>query len=91
MPSIDRALHAERCVPGGRKVTFDVPLVELPRGAMFEYEDAAYLVAATGYLPWSFDGYGAAKRIDRTAVVKVLTPQSTIRAFNEGFMPIVHS
>jgi hypothetical protein len=91
MPAIDRVLHAERCVPGGRKVTFDAPLVELARGAMFEYEDAVYLVADAGYLPWSFDGYGVAKDIGGTAVVKVLTPQSVVRAFEEGFMPMVHS
>lgn len=91
MSAIDRVLHAERCVPGGRKVTFEVPLIELPIGAMFEYEEAAYLVASAGYLPWSFDGYGAAVSIGRTAVVKVLTPQSVIKAFVEGFVPIVHS
>ena len=91
MPAIDRVLHAERCIPGGRKATFDAPLVELPRGSMFEHEDVAYVVAADGYLPWSFDGYGVAKDIGDTAVVKVLTPQSVVRAFDEGFMPIVHS
>jgi len=53
MPAVDRALHAERCIPGGSKVTFDAPLVELPRGALFEYEEAALPVAAAGYLPWS--------------------------------------
>lgn len=91
MPAIDRVLHTERCVPGGRKVTFEAPLVELPLGAIFEHEEVAYLVAAAGHLPWSFDGYGVAKDIGGTAVVKVLTPQSVVRAFEEGFMPIVHS
>lgn len=91
MPAIDRVLHAERCVPGGRKVTFDALLRELPRGAMFEYEEVAYLVAAAGYLPWSFDGYGAAKSIDGASVVKVLTPQSVIRAFARGFSPMLHT
>jgi hypothetical protein len=90
MPAVDRALHAERCIPGGSKVTFDAPLVELPRGVMFEHEDVAYLVGAAGYLPWSFEGYGAAKTIGPTAVVKVLTPQSVIGAFEEGFMPVFH-
>lgn len=91
MPAIDRVLHAERCVPGGSKATFDAPLVELPRGAMFEHEEAAYLVAAIGYLPWSFDGYGTAKDIGGAPVVKVLTPQSIIRAFDNGFAPMVHA
>ena len=83
----DRVLHAERCVTGGRKVTFDAPLVELPRGTMFEYDDVAYLVCARGYLPWSFGGYGSAKEIDGARVVKVLTPRSIVRAFAAGFSP----
>jgi hypothetical protein len=33
----------------------------------------------------------AAKGIDGAAVLKVLTPQSVIRPFAKGFMPIVHS
>jgi hypothetical protein len=91
MPAIDRVLHAERCVPGGHKVTFEAPIVELPLGAIFEHEEAAYLVAAAGYLPWSFDGYGASQGIGGAPVVKVLTPQSIIRAFAAGFAPMVHS
>ena len=90
MPSIDRVLHTERCVPGGRKVTFDAPLVELPHGAIFEYEETAYLVDATGYLPWSFEGYGESKVMDAAAVVKVLTPSSVVRAFASGFIPKFH-
>lgn len=88
MPAIDRVLHAERCVPGGRKVTFDAPLIELPIGAMFEHEEAAYLVAADGYLPWSFDGYGQPQVIDAAVVVKVLTPRSIVRVFVGGFAPL---
>lgn len=91
MPDVDKVLHAERSVPGGRKVTFDATLVELPCGAMFEYEETAYLVGTRGYLPWSFEGYGAPKGINAASVVKVLTPRSVVRVFEEGFMPIVHS
>lgn len=90
MPDVDKVLYAERSFPGGLKATFDAPLVELPRGAMFEYEGAAYLVTAAGYLPWTFDGYVAPKIIDSAAVVKVLTPRSIVRAFAAGFAPIVH-
>jgi hypothetical protein len=91
MSTIDRGLHAERCIPGGSKVTFDAPLVELPRAAMFEHEDVAYLVGSAGYLPWSFDGYGEPKVIDAAALVKVLTRKFVIRAVEEGFIPTVHS
>jgi hypothetical protein len=90
MPEIDKRLHAERTVPGGGKGTFDAPLVELPGGAIFEYEEIAYLVSARGYLPWSFEGYGVPKVMDATTVAKVLTPRSIIRAFAAGFAPIVH-
>jgi hypothetical protein len=91
MRDIDKVLHAERTVPGGGKGTFDAPLVELPRGAIFEYEGIAYLVSSVGYLPWSFGGYGAAKSIGAATVVKVLTPQSVVRAFANGFTPLVHT
>lgn len=51
MPTVDRVLHAERCIPGGRKVTFDAAIAELPLGAMFEYEAASYLVAPAWPIP----------------------------------------
>jgi hypothetical protein len=90
MPDVDKVLHAERSVPGGRKATFDAPLVELPCGAFFEHDGIAYIVSAAGYLPWSFEGYGEPKVIDAAAVVKVLTPRSIVSAFAAGFAPIVH-
>lgn len=90
MPAIDSVLHAERCIPGGRKVTFDSPLDALPVGAMFEHQANAYLVAPAGCLPWSFSGYGAATSIGAGEVVNVLTPQSVVRAFAAGFTPQFH-
>lgn len=90
MPDVDRVLHGERAISRGGKVTFEATLLELPAGSMFEHENTAFLVASCGYLPWSFEGYGAPYRIDPRAVVKVLTPRSIVRAFAEGFMPRVH-
>lgn len=90
IPDIDKVLHAERTAPGGRKRTFDAPLGELPLGTIFEHESAAYLLTGAGYLPWSFGGYGAPKNIDQVTVVKVLTPQSVVRAFVAGFTPAIH-
>lgn len=65
-------------------MTFDAPLVELPLGAIFEHEEGAYLVAAAGYLRWSFGGYGASQGIRSAPVLKVLAPQSVIRAFDDS-------
>jgi hypothetical protein len=90
MPEIDKALHAERVVSGGGKKTYDASLAELPHGAIFEHEDAAYLVSGRGFLPWSFAGYGAPENIDPATVVMVLTPRSVIRSFIEAFTPTVH-
>lgn len=90
MRDIDKVLHDERTIRGGSKRTFDALLSDLPLGSMFEYEGNALLVAARGYLPWSFEGYGAPQHIDDKALVRVLTPQSVLRAFCVGFVPNVH-
>lgn len=90
MPEIDKVLHNERAIRGGGKQTFDSKLSDLPAGAMFEHDERAFLVATRGYLPWSFEGYGAPKSMDGTASVKVLTPASMVRAFVAGFIPHAH-
>jgi hypothetical protein len=89
MGDVDKVLHAERTMPGGGKSTFDAILGELPCGTVFELEEIAYLVSARGYLPWSFVGYGDASSIDAATMVKVLTPRSIVRAFAQGFTPMV--
>jgi len=90
MPDVDKILHAERTAPDGGKGTFQAPLLEMHPGTIFEHGKSAYLVSAAGYFPWSFSGYGAPISIDPATVVKVLTPRSIVRAFTEGFMPVVH-
>lgn len=91
MPALDRVLHAERSIPGGAKRTYDAPLAELPAGAMFEHGGHAWLVSPRGFLPWSFEGYGAPAGIDGHCLVRVLTPQSMVRAFAGGFPVETHS
>lgn len=90
MPDIDKALHIERAIRGGGKVTFDTLLSELPFGAIFEHEGLAFLLSAQGALPWSFDGYGTPRAISNEQRVRVLTPRSIIKTFCAGFQPIVH-
>lgn len=82
---INKVLHQERAARGGRKVSYEEMLSELPIGAMFEFQGAAFVVAPHGFLPWSFDGYGAAQSIALSNIVKVLTPRSIIRTFSGGF------
>lgn len=90
LPDIDKALHIERAMRGGGKVTFDAPIFELSVGTIFEYEDSAYLLTSRGALPWSFGGYGAPQAINNELRVRVLTPRSIVNAFRLGFLPIMH-
>lgn len=84
---IDKALHAERAVRGGGKLTYMAGLDALPRGAMFVVDGVAYLVHRDGFLPWSFDGYGPSRELPGDAVVEVLTPRSVVAAIGQGFAP----
>ena len=91
MPVIDKALHVERAMRGGGKNVYEAKLCDLPYGAMFEYKRRAYVAGTTLYYPWTFDGYGSPMSIDGTCLVKVLTPQSVIRVFANGFKPVFHT
>lgn len=92
MKEVDAILHAERAIRGGGKMSFDAMLRELPSGVIFEHEQHAYLVSSQRtYLRWSFGGYAEARDIEPTAIVKVLTPRSIVRAFGHGFSPLVHA
>jgi hypothetical protein len=87
---LDKALHAERAVRGGGKVTYSANLADLPVGAMFDSDGAIYLNWSSGYLPWSFAGYGSPVTIAPSVSVNVLTPISVVRMFQNGFLPTVH-
>lgn len=88
---IDKALHAERAVRGGGKVSYFATLADLPSGVMFEIDGVIYLNWSSGHLPWSFKGYDLPVSIASSSSVKVLTPVSVVRMFANGFTPEVHS
>ncbi len=90
MPEIDSILHSERAIRGGGKQTFEAQLCELPLGSMFEHDGNAFLVNDLGYLPWSFDGYRSPQHLNKATKVRVLTPQSVVKAFLAGFVPNMH-
>lgn len=90
MSEIDTILHSERAIRGGGKQTFEAQLSELPTGSMFEHDGKAFLVSDHGHLPWSFEGYLSPMTLNRTAKVRVLTPQSVVKAFSAGFVPEMH-
>jgi len=87
---MDSQLHRERASRKGQKVTYQERAGVLPFGTMFTTGHQSYLVTPRGFLTWSFAGYGAGQQIDVETVVAVLTPKSTVAAFNQGFTPKVH-
>jgi hypothetical protein len=95
---IDKALHSERAMSGGRKGVFVARLFELPDGTMFEMDGKAYPLWRRALLAWSFSGYGPPKSVSETApetvsdrrVVDVLTPPSIVQMYRQGFVPGVH-
>ena len=88
-PDIDTVLHRERLERGRKRLhPLPMPPGQLPEGTMLQVGDASYLVARDGMLRWSFEGYAPAE-IDAAAAI-LLTPPSTVRAFQAGYRPILH-
>ena len=60
---------------------------QLPDGTMVQAGAESYLIAGSKTLRWSFAGY---ERADATAPAMLLTPPSTVRAFQAGYRPVLH-
>ncbi|KJC37991.1 hypothetical protein UP09_26350, partial [Bradyrhizobium sp. LTSP885] len=86
--AMDTVLHAERLDHGKKRLhPLSIPLHELPDGAMVQANGESYLVAGGTTLRWSLAGY---LRANVTGPVMLLTPPSTIRAFQAGYRPMLH-
>ena len=86
--AMDAGLHAERLDRGKKRLhPLPMPLAALPDGAMVQANGESYLVAGGETLRWSFAGY---ERSDVTAPAMLLTPPSTVRAFQAGYRPVLH-
>ena len=83
---MDTVLHAER-LDGKYKRLHPSPDA-LPDGAMVAAEDRAWLVLGGRFLPWSFEGFGAAAA--EPSGLKLLTPPSIVRALAAGYRPALH-
>ena len=86
---IDRVVHKER-IKRGKKVTYAAPLKSLPSGTMIERESHAHLVWNDALYEWSFAGYESRQKIEPNDIVTILTPQSYVTTFEQGFTPDVH-
>ncbi|KAG0961397.1 hypothetical protein G6F28_014384 [Rhizopus arrhizus] len=54
---------------------------------MVQASDQSHLVANGKTLRWSFAGY---ERAEVSAPAMLLTPPSTVRAFQSGYRPVLH-
>jgi len=86
---MDTVLHAER-LDGKTKRLHPLPASPdpLPDGAMVAAEGRAWLVRDGRFLPWSFEGYGAAA--DKLSSLSLLTPPSIVSALAAGYRPALH-
>ncbi|MDD9876761.1 MAG: hypothetical protein OXR84_04885 [Magnetovibrio sp.] len=91
--AFDRALHAERAVPGARRQRrHRSMLFDLPDGAFVlnaDNDPTPYLVWGETLVPYAPGGYGAPVPARQKDVV-VLTPPSTLAVLEAGYAPVMH-
>src|SRR5947209_10074160 len=75
-PEMDEVLHAER-LDAREKRTHEVPVSDLPDGAIVLIDDGAYAVRGTHLLRWSESGYKGKIARPRGSA-RVLTPPSIV-------------
>jgi len=89
--AMDTVIHADRFERGGGKKTYEAALSSLPEGAFVERDGREHLIRGGLLLPWNFAGYGpAARDLEPSTTVRVLTPASIVRTIRAGFVPVVH-
>lgn len=91
--AIDDRLHTERLGPDRTKRLHSARLEELPDGVFVRQEawgPDPYLLWNGQLLTWTPAGYTNRRKRPRRAEVEVLTPASTVRAIQAGYIPAVH-
>ena len=90
-PAIDRTLHRERVTRKREKITHEACIDDLPNGVMVAQSNRAMLILGNNILPWSPHGYEEALRRPTEVRISVLTPRSTVRTIDAGYVPKVHA
>ncbi|WP_240696912.1 hypothetical protein [Vibrio lentus] len=86
---IDKVLHQDRAIRGGKKVTYNEKLTNLPNGVFVELEGKPWLIWRNELHEWHPDGYRAQADIHGDLNVTVLTPKCMVEVVNAGFIPQV--
>ncbi len=79
---LDNTLASERGRP------WPATFAELPDGAMYEQDGAAFLKWQGRAWRWSHAGYSPAEIPEGS--IEVLTPEGTVDAIRAGYRPVVH-
>src|SRR2546423_5643575 len=86
---IDAVLHRERLLRGKKRLyPLEVPLSELPDGAMLQEGVQSHLIVRGRALAWSPAGYREAPHAIWGGML--LTPPSTLRALSAASRPAAH-
>lgn len=87
-PEMDRAIAGSRVARGGRKITFEARLQDLPDGALVLADSGAALVQSGRLLPYSPEGYSGPVA-HTPGSVTVLTPAPVIDVLRV-YRPVLH-
>jgi hypothetical protein len=86
---MDVLLHAER-LDGKGKRTHQLPVDDLPDGAMIALDGEAFAVRGKHLLRWTPKGYAQAQPRLRGIEVDVLTPPAMVKVLARGYAPLWH-
>jgi hypothetical protein len=85
---MDHQLHGERIVRGThRRRLHPATWREVPQGAFAMVDDRPTLVLDDAIVPWTTEGYGAARPRPASGTVELITPPSSLAALWAGYEP----
>jgi hypothetical protein len=86
--AMDHQLHGERIVRGThRRQLHRATWREVPQGAFAMVDDQPALVLDDAVVPWTTEGYGAARSRPAGGNVDLITPPSSLAALWAGYEP----
>jgi hypothetical protein len=85
---MDQRLHGERIVRGThRRRLHPTPWRDLPEGAFVALDGQPALVLDDAVVPWTTEGYGAARSRPKAGTADLITPPSSVAALRAGYEP----
>lgn len=86
---MDRQLQSDRR-QHGRQKTHEAKLGDVPTGSFIERDGHAWLRHGDTLHRWTPGGYTDNTTASMNEVVTVLTPRSTVRVLQAGYVPLIH-